>query len=315
MKTPILPLALAPLALALVPLADEVRYHPKEGLTLTREVRRSYELKLEEISVEVNGQPMEVEGEMEIRDSLHIVVDDEIVKVGDGRPAKLVRDYETLSGETTESSEGEDTTRERSSALEGKKVAFTWDSDEERYDVAFAGGEGDGSLLEGLQEDMDLRAFLPSGEVDDGDSWDVDAAAMATLLRPGGEVKLKISEGQDPANEMGAEFAENLSGDVTATYRGTREVDGVQLAVIEIEAKVETRGGDEESQGVALAFELKGEMLWHQGEGRLHSVELRGPMRVTVTQSRSQSQGDQEFTIEQRMQLAGEASFELEVRR
>jgi hypothetical protein len=313
MKMPILPLALAPLAFA--PLADEVSYHPKEGTALAREVRRSYELKLEEISVEINGQPMEVEGEMEIRDSLHIVVNDEIVKVGDGRPAKLVRDYETLSGETTESSDGEDTTRERSSALEGKKVAFTWGSDEERYEVAFAGGEGDGSLLEGLQEDMDLRAFLPTGEVGADDSWDVDAAALAVVLRPGGDVKLKVAEGADPANEMGAEFSKNLSGDVTATYRGTREVDGVELAVIAIEAKVETHGGGDESQEAAFTFELEGELLWHQGEGHPRSVELRGPMRVTVTQSRSQRQGEHELQIERTMQLAGKASFELEVRR
>jgi hypothetical protein len=314
MKAPTLPLAFAPLALALAPLADEVSYHPKEGTALTREVRRSYELKLEEISVEVNGQPMEVEGEMEIRDSLHIVVNDEIVKLGDGRPAKLVRDYETLSGETTESSDGEDRTRERSSALEGKKVAFTWDSDEERYDVAFAGGEGDGSLLEGLQEDMDLRAFLPTGEVAAGDSWDVDAAALAVVLRPGGDAKLKVAEGADPANEMG-ELSKNLSGDVTAAYRGTREVDGVELAVIAIEAKVETHGGGDESQEVALTFELEGELLWHQGEGHLRSVELRGPMRVSVTQSRSQRQGEHELQIERTMQLAGKASFELELRR
>ena len=314
MKTPKLPLALAPLALALAPLADEVSYHPEEGTTLTREVRRSYELKLEEITVEVNGQPMDVEAEIDIRDALHIVVNDEIVSVGDGRPAKLVRDYETLSGETTESSGGEDTTRERSSPLEGKKVTFSWDSDEEDYDVAFASGEGDRALLDGLQEDMDWRAFLPSGDVTADESWDVDATALAAVLRPGGNVKLKVSEGDDPASEMGAEFAENLSGDVTAAYRGTREVDGIELAVIAIESKVETHGGDEASQAVALAFELQGEMLWHQAESRLRSVELRGPMRVTLTQQ-SQHQGEREIQLEQRMQFAGEASFELQVRR
>ena len=51
------------------------------------------------------------------------------------------------------------------SELEGKAVKFSFDKERGRYSCTFDASEGDKDWLDALREDLDLRAFLPSGEV------------------------------------------------------------------------------------------------------------------------------------------------------
>ena len=62
----------------------------------------------------------------------------------------------------------------------------TWDDEEQTYYSEFDGDDADESLLEGLLEDIDLRAFLPTEEVDVDDEWEVDTSTLGPVLLPGG---------------------------------------------------------------------------------------------------------------------------------
>lgn len=312
MKTTTLVLALGLLLAA--PADQEVRYGPEAGTKLSREIVRRYDLSLESLSVEVDGQPMEVTADIEIEDELRVSVIDELVSTSGGRPTKLLRSYEKLDGDQSQKSGGEEMQRERKSALQGKKVAFTWDEEDEEYALAYAEGESEKGLLDGLAEDLDLRAFLPEGSVSEGESWEVDPKHFAIVIRPGGDLKWKANEGRDPGLEMGAQFAANLEGKLRATWRGTRKVDEVELGVIEIESEVETKGEDEENgQVVTLEFELEGELLWNLARGHLASCALAGDLAVTLALTRDIDQGGHQFQLVQTTRLAGKASFKLEV--
>ena len=159
-----------------------------------------------------------------------------------------------------------------------------------------------------------MRDFLPAEAVEEGGSWEVDAKAFALVVRPGGDLHWTSGEGDDPGLELGGQFAENLSGTVTATFTGEREVEGAKLGVVRIEADVETHGQEgEDGQVVKLAFELEGEMLWLLAENRLASCSLTGALEVVIEQNREVDQGGQQFRIEQSTKLAGKANFSIGV--
>ena len=133
-----------------------------------------------------------------------------------------------------------------SSDLEGMTVVFTWDEDDESYGVAFdEDSDGDDELLEGLEENMDLRAFLPEDDVAEGDTWGVDANLMRHVIAPGGALKILPDDLEGMGMGMGGsappnpgEFFEDFDGEITVKYLETREEDGARLAVLEISVDV-----------------------------------------------------------------------------
>ena len=208
---------------------------------------------LDDMSMLMNGQesPMQPQIDMSIDSELELVVTDEYVAMGDGAPRKLARTYDTISmtrsmememdimGQVQSNSDSSDAESE----LEGETVHFTAD-DEGEYAPSFPGDEGDEELLEALTEDMDFRALLPEGEVEEGDEWKVSAAGLKNIMVPGGDLKLaSSSEGAEGGMGMGdAEigdfqdwFTEDIDGEVVATFSGMKETeDGVSVAVIEL---------------------------------------------------------------------------------
>ncbi len=166
-------------ALALSPPAPEIAFHPEEGRSLTKTFGSQMSLDLDELSLIVDGQDMgAMMGDMTFgleTDSTYVVTD-EYASMGDGRPQKLHRTFDELSQQSEVNIEiaaaGMAETQGSASAseLEGLSVVFTWNADDFEYDVAFADGDGDQALLEGLEEDMDMRGILPDGPVSEGDS-------------------------------------------------------------------------------------------------------------------------------------------------
>jgi hypothetical protein len=127
----LLALALAGLA-ALAPTSREEPFprEAEEGATLRRSFEFEAELALEELAVQVDGEPLPVDGELEVElsERWRVVVEDDLGPPARGRPRSLVRWFDELSGRSIRTTAGpdgrSDSERELSGGLEGCSVRF-----------------------------------------------------------------------------------------------------------------------------------------------------------------------------------------------
>jgi hypothetical protein len=340
------PVVLVPLALAADWAADRPSYQPKAGTTLSKHIVVESELELDDMTMEMNGQDMsERAGQVEVslKGTMELSVTDHYETLGDGRPTKLKRSFDEISSVTHRSSSNpmagsEEKDIPLKSELEGSTVVFSWDEDESSYQVTFDGEEGDEELLEDLEENLDLRGFLPGAEVSEGDSWAIPAEEVKSALAPGGDVKLRPEGDADPMGGMN-QFSQNdmigeLDGKFTATYAGTREEeDGARVAVIklEIEAssaqdmterldeiKEQMKGNlppglevDISAFDAEYELEAEGELLWHLETGLVHGLHLSGEVRMIVDISMSMKMGENEQAMEVSQTFAGNQTITL----
>ncbi len=306
---------------------DEIAFRVESGTTLVRTMTQAFEMELESMTVTMNGEevPAELVGEfdMSMQREDQYEITDVFEAMDGGRPTRLRRTFDRLGGrETITYKHPDDQQTDESdyeSELEGKSVVFSWDEDEERFDVAFVEGtQGDSTLLEDLEEDMDLRDLLPPGEVEEGESWEVDVKVFDQTMEPGGDLRLEDTEGEEEEDSED-QFDENLSGTITATYKGTVEEDGVRLAVIAIEAEVQTfddeEGAPEGFEGglhTEFAFDLEGELRWNLAGHHAASYELAGDGKITLAQRMEGEVEDQSFEQAQVIVLAGSVRFGME---
>lgn len=307
--------------------AGGLSFHAEEGTRVVRTLDFELEMEMESMSMTVGGNEVPSDhtdgAEMTMRESTHLVVIDEYGPLEEGRPATLRRTYEELGGETGSTSSGPggdaESSSDKSSDLEGATVLFTWDADEEEYSAEFEEG-GDADLLDGLEEDLDLRGFLPAGEVAEGDTWQTDLEPFRRVFEPGGDLSL-VSEDAARA-EVDALLTENLEGEVRITYIGTRDEDGVEVAVLQLEIEAETEaqtsaagpGDGEIEQLVTMEFELEGELTWALEAGHLHAFEVAGDLTAEMTNTSDFNSGDQVLEFVQTMSFEGEVSYALSVR-
>jgi hypothetical protein len=249
----------------------------------------------------------------------------------EGLPRRLRRTFEGLGGkESTHVSSDEfenNDDSEYESELEGKSVVFSWDEESGAFDVAYADGQGDEDLLAKLEEDMDLRAFLPGKAVDEGDSWEIDVKAFQSVLDPGGDLALVQSDGEDEdTSAEDQELRDNLTGSLEATYRGTREEEGRRLAVIAlaVDARTHTEEelgeeqldeGESGVQRTEVTFELTGELLWDCEHGHAWSLELGGTNGAVMQQTLQGVAEGESYEQTQTMSFTGEARFTMRFER
>jgi len=324
---------LGPLLLASDWAGDKPSYQPKQGTTLSKRVSIENELELDDMSLEVNGQDMsEMAGQVEIglKVTMQLSVTDNYEALAGGRPTKLKRSFDEITSNTHVSGSNpmagsEEKDIPLKSELEGATVVFSWDEDESSYRVTFDGQEGDEDLLDQLEENLDLRGFLPDGEVAEGDSWDIPAEAVKAALAPGGDIKLRPEGDSDPMSGMN-QFSQNdmigeLDGEFTAVYAGTREEeDGTRVAVIRLkieansardmtehldEIQEQMKGNlppglevDISALDSEYGLEAEGELLWSLEAGLVHELSLSGEVRMIVDMSMSMTMGDNEQSME-----------------
>jgi hypothetical protein len=323
---------IGPFALASEWAGDKPTYQPKEGTTLVKKISIENELELDDMTLEVDGRDvseMASQVEMSLKVTQEVTVTDHYEALGGGRPTKLKRSFDVISSNTHVSGSNPAVGAEEKdiplkSELEGTTVVFSWDEDEDSYDMAFDGQQGDTDLLEELEENLDLRGFLPSDEVAVGDSWEVPADAVKAALAPGGDIKLRPETGTDPMgglNQMSQnDMIGDLDGDFTAVYAGTREEDGKRVAAItlkidaksardmtehldEIQEKLKENLPDGLEMDITAldseyAFEAEGELLWDLEAGLVHSLQLSGELRMIVDTSMSMKMGDNEQSMD-----------------
>lgn len=303
---------------------DELRFAVDEGTTITKTFVTELRATLEDFSVSIDGEVRDdiPEPEFSLDDTTRVVLTDEYRAVDGGRVRTLVRTFDELNDSTTRSrvdpaGQESDETSEGESALEGLDVEFEWNEDAEEYEASFVEDDaGDGDLLEGLVAGVDFREFLPDGDVEEGETWEVDATAFEAIINPSGEVKIR-SEDEEDNSELQEQMRDNVSGTIEATYVG-RE-DGV--ATIELVIEVETSAiddspggapeGVEATQELAISYECEGELLWDVERGVAKSLELSGEVEIEIVGNQS-AEGGPEIVIEQtlRGEIEVEVTFE-----
>ncbi len=333
-------LLLAPALLAFTPRSAEVSYGPAAGTTLTKTFETSTQMTLDDMTMVMNGQEMDASQlgmEMSSDTTTTITVTDSYEAMADGQVTKLVRSFDELSMTNSVQVSNTmmpdtDTDLDGSSDLEGLEVVFTWNEESGEYEVAFSEDSGgDEELLDGLEQDMDLSGLLPSEEVSEGSTWEVDPQAIRALLAPGGSLKLEVEVEESPMG-MGPQpspdqYIGDLEGDVTAGFSGIQEKDGVQVAVIDLEINVVTAndltdvmsemmenapapGGmememDVEAFDMEFTLEAEGQLYWNLATGTVHSLEISGDAVTTMDTSMNMSVSGQELSMEQTLSMSG----------
>lgn len=350
LRTSMLAALAVPALLAFSLPETELVFAPAEGLSLARSYTSKAQFALDDMQMTMNGQPMpmEIEMAMDMDTTSQFEVTDTYVAMAGNRPGKLKRVFESIGSNGSFNLEmeqmpggGQSMDISASSELEGKTVLFSLGEDEEGYDVAWHESEGDDELLEGLKEDMDMRALLPEGPVAEGDSWEIEPSALASVLAPGGNLALvpELDEDFQGMPGMGnmnqgldQMLGDSLEGTATATFQGTREVDGVTVGVIALVIDIEgTNDMTEvvleqmaempeevgeisiEYMDVEVDIEAEGTLFWNLAGNHAHSMDLNGTMSMVMDSAMSMSPGGQEMQIEQMFEMSGTLENALKV--
>lgn len=342
-----LPTALLSTAAFASPLAEtKFSFSVAEGASNVKTYKAVAQLGLDSIDMTINGSPppMMPTIELTVTTKSEIVVSDDYLAMREGGPKKLKRTYDTLGSDTEMRMEmeimGSTTTQETpmkaKSELEGKSVLFSWNADEEEFKASFPDGKDGEKLLEGLEEDMDMRAFLPSKAVAEGDEWKVEPAALASIMAPGGNLKLMPEDmgGMDSMmmnSNMGTMsdwFTDSIEGEVTAKFVGLRKSEGgAKLGAIQLVVKVSNavdltemvaaamenvdlppEAGEMDFDHLDLEIKLSGEgmLLWNLDAGQAHSLELSGDFSMMMNMGMSMNmQGMGSMDLEQTIQMSG----------
>lgn len=305
---------------ALTPVVSEkLAFGPKEGTKLEREFEFHMEFSKKSMTMTMGGHELPKElGEqatMEFAFKQQIEVEDELRKLGDGRPALLARHFTKLTDENSSTvqmvgmEEPKEESKSKESKLEGKHVLFRWDDDKDEYAKEWEGEKGDDELLEGLKEDMDLRQLLPEKAVAEGDTWAVDLKEFGALFGPGGDLGFEDDDKDDDDD-----FEKNLKGAVKCTFKGVEEVEGRKLARITAVCKASSFMDKDEDGGskmrMELEFDLEGEFSWDV-EGRCFTgYELGGETTGVLTLKQEiDIGGGQTHELDMHVELAGKVGM------
>jgi len=341
----LLPALGASFAFTLSGSGEKLAFQPQAGSSLTKSYTIGGEFVLDDFSLIVDGQDiggMIPQIEVNVESESRIEITDAYQAVADGRPTELLRTFEALAGtlhmDVTPAQEDVPVITSTSS-LEGKTVAFHWNEEEQEYERSFHESGGDEELLEGLEEDMDLRIFLPAAEVSTDDTWTVELAELESLVMPGGNLQM-LPEETDLDEEalrkfeelfsgFGEELGDMLEGECTCTFKGARDEGGVRVAEIAIELEVATtldltefldevirtaieQGGAGEMVEVtldtadfSLDFEGQGTLLWNLGAGRMHSFQISGEATMDFDLAVSLEAEGESHEVDASLELAG----------
>ena len=313
---------------------DQLRFAVKEKTKLTKVFDDKAKLHSTAFHMTVDGDDVGAdmpEIKISLEETTHVAVTDSYGALKDGKPAKLTRSYDKLNGsslqkldlpEGMEVEGNANEKKERSSELEGKTIVFKLNEDGEGYKADFPDGKGDADLLKRLEEDMDLRGFLPAGEVATDKSWDIEAKVFNSVLgAPGGDLKIKVKDDKDDDSDLEQQFEDNVTGKGKGTYKGQREVDGHKCAVIALEAELSTDAKDDKSsegghsgkRAVSLEFAVEGELLWDVEEGHFRKCTLSSKVKMTMKDQMSMETEDGKHELEQTAEFEGEAEFTAEI--
>lgn len=334
-------LFVAPLCLALAPVGDELSFHPKDGSAVSKTFATNLEFGVDDLTISVDGNDV---SEMVPLDQAHmnmsssVSITDTYVKVADGRPTELLRSFDAIDSKVEAGSETK--SNEDLEKLEGKKVSFKWNEENNAYDVAYHETEGDAKALEHLAEDMDLRALLPTGAAKEGQKWEVDAKGLMSVVFAG--MRTDKFDVPEDAGEMADVIEEVMTqvqrlGDDVKTvceYKGARDVDGKRCGAIAIKvegkpsldlASVITSAAEKagEKAGVAIDIEVKkatlalelngvGELVWNLADGHVQTFHLTPNVQINLDVDITAGAQGQTQHVEASIEASGKGELTVE---
>ncbi len=302
------------------PAVEELKLAPAEGLTLVKTFEVTYESETENSS-ERGSTSSSSEGER------FLTVTDAYESVSDERITKLTRTFDRIESSSENAFEfggnQQEMSNTGSSDVEDATVVFEWDEDDEEY-VAES-EDVDDDVLDELPFDLDFTALLPDDEVEEDDEWEIDGETFKTMLSPWEGIPWTYdqSDGEsfsDDGDQPEPEIEETVDGEVVVTFAGTRDEDGVTVAIITLEGEIQTdrtidasrefeQGSSTSHQEVSETRTIEGEALWNLDAGHLHSIEIRYETDATGTMESSFQFGDREFNNESDMEQSGSTKF------
>jgi len=309
------PILLSCAALLVAGTQLSTHYGPEKGFKV--EVESELSMKTTSMSMERDGEPVEGRGgsgDMSSGQKRKAVYVDKIVAAKDGKPTKLTRSFESLSGSSTMSFGGEETTRDAEPQLEGVTLSLERGEDGEiEVRVAEGTAPSETACMEGHRMELALDALLPEGEVADGASWELDKDAVRRALALDTEKALypraAPTEGEAPrggGGGGGGRFRGGSGGGDSrvldlAEWEGKATLtdekvdrDGVACRVITVELKAKgdmpeperPEGGGRRGQSLGLpepAFfgttykvELEGKLFFSTEDKRPVAFEVEG---------------------------------------
>ncbi len=294
------------LLLTVSPLAETLEFTPKAKTTVVRTLELKTTTTVDNATITVMDQEIEAgEGMVNSSDRTVRIVD-ELGKVDDGRVLDFVRSYEgVLESSNTEGAvEGVEVKDGDGDAsdLEGQKVAFNWDAEEEAYIPKYTGEEdpGEDEWLAELTASLDMVSWLPENEVEVGGKWEVSLDELAPVIWFGGRLyPIQASEGGDGPeggvaitvpNFSDTQMLEGCEGQIRLTLEQVEEEDGGRIAFVTFEltgsveqdlsekatAINEARGEDQAFDAAEQSIEMtgSGELRWDLKAGQLVSLTL-----------------------------------------
>ena len=327
-------LLLAPALDLRAPAFDRLAWTPAPGSVLERSFESELALAVESVEVLFNGVDRTPEEQLEALPrttrSQRIVVRDGLDGVGPFWPTRMTRRFlEAERATTTALGEAQPQPEEpRRSPLVDQEVVFLWLDEEGAHRKLYVGERGEAALLEGLEEDLDLRGLLPRGSIEVDERWRVDPRALGPWLRPGGDLALAADAESGRIEEM---LRRTLVGELWATYAGVREEDGRRLGVVRLEGELQSGGAldlgraamatSDKSLEERWTLDLGGEVTWdlehgHLSAGRIDArVEVERLERYELVESGGEGEPEREIVILHRTRSAGELQLSASVRR
>lgn len=245
---------------------------PRGAATLSTEYKTDRALKMEiEATMKMetttmeasrDGEPMNQGGGGGAMETRHKEVHvDKVLAVKDGKPTKVRRSFETLSGKMSMTMRGEPMDREIESPLEGVTLEIKRD-DDGKVDVGAVEGKApEGKSLEHHIPENFLDGLLPDGDKKVDATWDLDSDAIKRALR------LDVRDGLYPRPERPDGGGEGEGGGGRGRRGGMRGGGGGTnfLANAEWHGKAKLVATDKDVDGkpcavIDLKLEASGDM-------------------------------------------------------
>ncbi|MAF67669.1 MAG: hypothetical protein CMJ84_18700 [Planctomycetes bacterium] len=150
------------------------------------ETETVYTMETTDFSMTRDGEPVDAPwgrgggGSEEVRTVVQV---DRVVERQDGAPSVIRRSFELIEGSSARERGEEVFESERECPLSEVTLELSLDDEGDVIAEVVEGGEpDDDALLEGHSLTLALDAFLPEGDIDEGDRWDLEAEAVLRAL-------------------------------------------------------------------------------------------------------------------------------------
>lgn len=272
--------------------------------TLRIEAETAVGLETTSFEMLVDGEPVDRPfGGGGVEEQRHVVLLDGYEESADGEPTRVRRTFETVESESRASFGENERTQSSQGPLAGVVLRLTRDEDGDVEAEVVEGDEPDAALLEGQVLTLCLDALLPAGEVEEDESWDLDADTVRRALALALDPKLFPPPAENAPVEAGERRGGGRGG--FGGRGGGSAFRLLQDAEWEGTATLEATDEDHEGEAcsaIAIEIEASGDM-----------PEPRGGRRggFSVEPAESAPAVDSTFTVE----ITGRLLFANEARR